>query len=83
MKEGRETNPFYDKKQDKMCALNWNMSVFPKAILQTHAHKRTHPQMLVASQDSVLFFRTKGTLFNVYRVFSSLQSPRVFPNRVK
>jgi hypothetical protein len=79
MKEGRETNPFYDKKQDKVCALNWCMSVFPKAILQTYAHKRAHPLILVASQDTVFFFRTKGTLFIVYCVFSSPQLPRVSP----
>ena len=47
-REGRELNPFYDKKQDKVCALNRSTSVFPKAILQTHAHKRTHTQSLVA-----------------------------------
>jgi len=83
MKEGRETNPFYDKKQDKVCALNWSMSVFPKAILQTYAHKRTHPRSLVALQDTVFFFRTKGTLFIVYRVFICPQLPRVFPDGVK
>ena len=54
--DSRDTNPFYDKKQGKVCALNRSMSVLPKAILQTHTHKRTHTQSLVALQDTFFFF---------------------------